>query len=131
MLREMNSQTHSAGASGADVQWLDVPGEIAARLRDKDWSSHVLGAPADWPQDLRAAVQLLLSSDIPAILFRGESRTQFFNDAFAATLENDASGATLAMPAAQGALPLWRRHWPWIEGLFSGANVRAPQSSDT
>jgi PAS domain S-box-containing protein len=128
----MNSRTHTAGVSSStDVHWLDVPGEIAARLREHDWSRHALGAPADWSQDLRAAVQLLLSSDIPAILFWGEARTQFFNDAFANTLESDAVGGALAVPAAQGALPLWRRHWPWIEGLLNGANVRMQQGSDT
>src|SRR5690242_19664268 len=99
----MNSQTHTAGVgSASDVQWLDVPGDIAARLRETDWSRHALGLPREWPQDLRAAVQLLLSSDIPAILFWGEARTQFYNDAFAATLENDAAGPALAVPAAQG-----------------------------
>src|SRR5262245_15146026 len=89
--------------------WLEMPGDIAAQLRDRDWSKHPLGWPGSWPSDLRAAVQLMLSSNIPAILFWGETRIQLFNDAFAATLEGDAANAALAVPAAQANLPLWRR----------------------
>ena len=128
----MSSPLHpTAPATTADVQWLDVSGQVAAWLREKNWSRHVLGAPAAWPRDLQAAIQILLSSRIPAILFWGEARVQFFNDAFAASLDNAAAETSLAVPAAQGALPLWRRHWPWIEGLFSGANVRAQQGADS
>ncbi|HVY83362.1 MAG TPA: PAS domain S-box protein [Steroidobacteraceae bacterium] len=128
----MNSRVQPpAPASGADVQWLDVPGRVAAWLREKNWSRHVLGPPANWPRELQAAIQLLLSARVPAILFWGESRVQFFNDAFAATAEGAADATALAVPAAQGALPLWRRHWPWIEGLFSGASVRGSQSVET
>jgi PAS domain S-box-containing protein len=121
----------SAPANGADVQWLDVSGQVAAWLREKNWSRHVLGPPGNWPRDLQAAIQLLLSARIPAILFWGEARLQFFNDAFAANAENAAGDGALAVPAAQGALPLWRRHWPWIEGLFSGAAVRAAPAADS
>src|SRR5689334_6772420 len=115
----MSSPMHPpAPASGTDVQWLDVSGQVATWLREKNWSRHPLGAPGSWPRELQAAIQLLLSARIPAILFWGEARQQFFNDAFAALSENAAGVNALAVPAAQGALPLWRRHWPWIEGLF-------------
>jgi len=75
-------------------------------------------------------VQLVLSSSVPAILFWGENRVQFFNDAFAAGLDPELRETALAVPAAQGALPLWRRHWPWIESLFSNVSVRTQASED-
>jgi PAS domain S-box-containing protein len=111
-------------------QWLDMPGECAERLRHLNWSGHLLGPPSAWPAELRAAVQLVLSSNVPAILFWGESRHQFFNDAFAAGLDAGLRESALAVPAAQGALPLWRRHWPWIESLFSNVSVRTQGTED-
>jgi PAS domain S-box-containing protein len=118
------------GTAVSPVLCLELPGETAARLRDMRWSGHMLGLPGDWSRELQSALQLLLSSSIPAILFWGEARILFFNDAFAGNLDAETREAALAIPAAQGPLALWRRHWPWIESLFAGSTVRTPRTDE-
>ena len=118
------------GTAVSPVLCLEMPGETAAKLREMRWSGHLLGLPADWSRELQSAVQLLLSSSIPALLFWGEARILFFNDAFADNLDPESREAALAVPAAQGPLALWRRHWPWIESLFAGSTVRTPRTDE-
>ncbi len=37
-------------------------GEVGALMRDKDWSATTLGPPEAWPQSLRTAVRIVLTS---------------------------------------------------------------------
>jgi len=58
-------------------------GRIMARL---DWSRTPLGPVAGWPQSLRAAVRIVLSSRYPMLLLWGPSYTQLYNDAYSALI---------------------------------------------
>ncbi len=51
------------------MQWLDpLPqSEMLRRVRAFDWSRTPLGPIGDWPQSLKTAVQLCLSSRFPLI----------------------------------------------------------------
>ncbi|MCM0677381.1 response regulator, partial [Micromonospora phytophila] len=55
-------------------------GRLMARL---DWAATPLGPVAGWPQSLRAAVRMVLSSRYPMLLLWGEEFTQLYNDAYA------------------------------------------------
>jgi hypothetical protein len=58
-------------------------GELMARL---DWSRTPLGPVAGWPQSLRAAVRIVLSSRYPMLLLWGPEFTQLYNDAYSALI---------------------------------------------
>ncbi|QDA35686.1 PAS domain S-box protein (plasmid) [Paracoccus liaowanqingii] len=53
---------------------------MAARIRDFDWSNTPLGSSADWPQALRAAVDLILDASFPSYVWWGPDLVQFYND---------------------------------------------------
>lgn len=54
-------------------------GEDLARV---DWSATPLGPPQDWPQSLRTAVSILLSSKFAMWMAWGPELTFFCNDAY-------------------------------------------------
>lgn len=55
---------------------------MAELTRQYDWADSPLGTPETWPPSLRSTVALLLSSRFPMLLWWGEHRIQFYNDAF-------------------------------------------------
>ncbi len=77
-----------ADASDAEVSAVGtVPpfvgdSEMAARLAAFDWSASVLGPVADWPQSLRTAVGICLSSRYPMAIWWGPELVLLYNDAW-------------------------------------------------
>ncbi|MEU6076909.1 ATP-binding protein [Micromonospora sp. NPDC047074] len=65
-------------------------GRLMARL---DWAATPLGPVDDWPQSLRAAVRMLLSSRYPMLLLWGDRFTQLYNDAYSALIGDKHPGA--------------------------------------
>lgn len=57
-----------------------------ARIAAFDWSTTPLGRQADWSASLRAVVELVLGSPLPAILLWGPELTQIYNDGYARIL---------------------------------------------
>jgi signal transduction histidine kinase/ActR/RegA family two-component response regulator len=55
--------------------------EVAARLRQLDWTSNDLGTPDTWPQTLQTAIAICLASRIPMQVWWGPGRSLIYNDA--------------------------------------------------
>jgi CheY-like chemotaxis protein len=55
--------------------------DLSARLRAFDWSRTSIGPPKRWPENLRVAVRLCLTSPVPMHICWGPDRTIFCNDA--------------------------------------------------
>ena len=58
-------------------------GEVGALIRGRDWSTSPLGPPEDWPQPLRAVVDLLLHSRFPMFVAWGDELGFLYNDTYA------------------------------------------------
>ncbi|MBL9105325.1 MAG: response regulator [Myxococcales bacterium] len=84
-------------------------GEMAALMRARDWSRTPLGPPERWPQSLRMAVRILLTSRFAMWLGWGPELLFFYNDAYRPTL-GVKHPATLGLPAQQ----VWAEIWPAI-----------------
>lgn len=63
--------------------------EMAALMRDFEWSQTPLGAVETWSQSLKITLNILLTSHHPMLLFWGEELIQFYNDAFSLSLGED------------------------------------------
>ncbi|MFI5846127.1 SpoIIE family protein phosphatase [Catenuloplanes sp. NPDC051500] len=90
-------------------------GEMGARLRDLDWSASPLGPPAGWPQVLRGAVALMLSSRAQIAIFWGPEYAALYNDAYVQAL-GAKHPALLGRPGRE----LWSEVWDTVEGVFDG-----------
>lgn len=85
--------------------------EMARLMRAHDWAATALGSPEDWPETLKVALRLLLTSRFEMWLGWGEDVAFFYNDAYRPTLGNKHPHA-LAVPTRE----LWAEIWPQIEG---------------
>ncbi len=64
------------------TNWLTGGGEVGELIREKDWSATPLGPIEEWPQSLRTAVSLCLSSTFPILIAWGPEDIQIYNDAY-------------------------------------------------
>jgi hypothetical protein len=87
-------------------QFLSGGGEMGARIRAYDWSKTSLGPAGDWPQSLKTAVRIMLTSRQPMWLGWGETLIKLYNDAYKSIVGGKHSGA-LGQPAAV----VWREIW--------------------
>ncbi|MDB5257744.1 MAG: sensor histidine kinase [Chitinophagaceae bacterium] len=105
-------------------QFLLGGGEMGLLTREKDWSKTVLGPPSQWPQSLRTALSILLSSKFPMFLWWGHDLIQFYNDAYRPSL-----GVEGKHPHALGQRgeECWPEIWliikPLIDQVMSGGEA--------
>jgi PAS domain S-box-containing protein len=57
-------------------------GEMGERIRNFDWSQTSLGVPELWPECLKIAVNLILQSNHPLVIFWGEEGFFLYNDSY-------------------------------------------------
>ena len=91
-------------------------GEMGERIRGYDWASTPLGPPAGWPQALKTAVGILLSSKFPMFLAWGAELRFLYNDAYVDVLGGK-------HPAALGHAfeDIWAEIWSDIHPLVQRA----------
>ena len=63
-------------------EFLIGDGELGALIRAYDWTSTPLGRPEDWPQSLKIAVRIMLTSRQPIWIGWGEELTYLYNDPY-------------------------------------------------
>ncbi len=61
-------------------------GEMATRIREKDWSENPLGLITSWPQSLLTSVNIILNSKFPMYIFWGPDNICFYNDSYRPSL---------------------------------------------
>ncbi len=84
---------------------------MAHMMRRHDWTNSSLGCPDEWPQALKVAIRLLLTSKFEMWLGWGPDIAFFYNDAYRPTLGNKHPNA-LAVPTKV----LWSEIWSDIKG---------------
>ena len=62
--------------------FLSGGGELGALIRRFDWSATALGEPEGWPQNLRMALRIMLTSRQPIWIGWGEDLIYFYNDPY-------------------------------------------------
>jgi PAS domain S-box-containing protein len=86
---------------------------MARLMREVDWGSTPLGPTGAWPQSLRSAVSILLSSRAEIVLFWGPDLVALYNDAYAPTFGTKHPWA-LGKPARE----CWSEVWDVLGPLF-------------
>ncbi|WP_435208488.1 ATP-binding protein [Micromonospora sp. bgisy143] len=72
---------------------FDDGGDTGRLMAELDWAGTPLGAVSDWPQSLRSAVRMVLSSRYPMLLLWGDRFSQLYNDAYSALIGDKHPGA--------------------------------------
>ena len=100
----------------SDLDWIVGGGEMGELIRSMDWSSNPLGPIQNWPQSLKTAVSLCLSSTFPINIVWGPEHIQIYNDSY-----RPICGAL--HPASMGSKfkECWASALPVVGGAFDSA----------
>src|SRR5688572_30478738 len=90
---------------------FDGPGEMARLMRAMRWDESSLGDPESWPQSLRTAVRIVLTSRFAMWMGWGDELTFLYNDAYASMTLGAKHPWALGRPARE----VWAEIWPQLE----------------
>lgn len=65
-----------------NLPFLQGGGELGELIRATDWSATTIGTPDTWPESLRSAVAISLSSGFPIAIYWGPDFTLIYNEAW-------------------------------------------------
>jgi PAS domain S-box-containing protein len=91
--------------------------EMAGRMRAFDWSVTALGPPAEWPEHLRVALRLCLTSRFPILVWWGPDFTVLYNDAYIPFLGPAKHPRSLGRPGREVWAEIWDTIGPMLEGV--------------
>lgn len=106
----------AAGAASDAVKFLAGGGEMGFLLRDFDWAAHPLGEPSLWPQSLKTAIRIMLTSRQPIWIGWGEELYFFYNDAYRSIV-----GGKHPRAVAEPAKIVWQEIWGDIGPMLATA----------
>src|SRR5215468_1661420 len=92
------------------------PSELAGLMRSYHWAKSPLGPPTSWPQSLKTAIHIMLTSRQPIWIGWGRELTYFYNDPYKAIIGGKHPWA-LGQPTAE----VWREIWSEISPLLAKA----------
>jgi GAF domain/PAS fold len=114
----MNNDVRSSIMRVVRSEFFAAGGEMGRRMRDLEWSQTPLGSPASWPQSLRTAVQIMISSRYAMWMGWGPELTFFYNDAYAPTLGTKHPWA-LGKPSREVWKEIWDAIGPRLEEVLT------------
>jgi PAS domain S-box-containing protein len=97
-------------------------GEMGALMRTFDWSSTPIGPVEHWPQSLRTALSILLTSGYPMYIAWGRDYVQFYNNAYRPILGTTKHPKALGQRAAECFAESWDTFIgpPFDRALYNG-----------
>jgi len=104
----------------ASPEFLQGGGEMGALIRAHDWTATPLGAPDTWPQSLKTAVRILLTTRHPIFLWWGPELIQFYNDAYRRSIGAERHPSALGRPGRECWTEIWHIIGPQVEQVMSG-----------
>lgn len=73
---------HTDDDTDPPIDWLRGGGELGEMIRRHDWASTFPGPISSWSRGLISILSTLINSAAPMLLFWGEERVCFYNDAY-------------------------------------------------
>ena len=90
--------------------------ELGALIRKYNWTNNPLGPPAAWPQSLKTAVRIMLTSRQPIWIGWGPELIYLYNDAYKSIIGGKHPHA-LGKPTKE----VWKEIWAEIDPLLATA----------
>ncbi|MEU7423007.1 SpoIIE family protein phosphatase [Streptomyces sp. NPDC040750] len=121
MARSGDAEHELPAVAGGDAFAADR--EVGRDLAAVDWGATPLGPPGSWPQSLRTAVSILLSSRFPMWMAWGQELTFFCNAAYRRDTLGRKYPWALGRPAGEVWAEIWDDIGPRIDTVLSGAEA--------
>ena len=107
-----------SGSPRHDPEFLAGGGDMGARIRAYDWMATPLGEPQTWPQSLKIAVRVMLTSRQPIWIGWGDELLYLYNDPYKSIIGGKHPWA-LGRPTAE----IWREIWDDIAPMLATARA--------
>jgi signal transduction histidine kinase len=104
----------------AGLEFLSGGGHMGERIRAYSWAETSLGPPDSWPQGLRTALRILLTTQHPIYVFWGPELICFYNDAYSRSLGPEQHPSMLGKPGRTQWPLIWDVIGPQIDQVMSG-----------
>jgi len=101
------------------LNFLAGGGEMGALIRAHDWTATPLGPPESWPQSLRTAVRIMLTSRQPIWIGWGPELTYLYNDPYQSIIGGKHPWA-LGRPASEVWSEIWSDIGPMLATALGG-----------
>ncbi|RFU47666.1 response regulator [Paraburkholderia sp. DHOC27] len=111
-----DSSTADALRASLNTTFLAGGGEMGALIRAFDWSSTSIGAPENWPQGLKTAIRIMLTSRQPIWIGWGKELLYFYNDPYKSII-----GGKHPVALGQPTEVVWHEIWNDIAPLLATA----------
>ena len=109
-----------AASTTSALVFLGDGGVMGRLTRAYDWSRSPVGPPETWPQSLKTAIRLMLTSRHPMFIWWGPELTQFYNDAYAETMGPERHPSALGGRGRECWAEIWPIIGPQIEMVMRG-----------
>lgn len=113
----MSRLTTPATLRGVTSEHLFIgSSELAGLLRNRDWAGTSLGPPEAWPESLKTAVRIMLTSQQPIWIGWGKELTFLYNDPYKSII-----GGKHPRALGEPTRVVWREIWDDIAPLLTKA----------
>jgi PAS domain S-box-containing protein len=109
----------ASGAIKPGADFLAGGGELGALMRGFDWQGTPLGPPSNWPQSLRMAVRIMLTSLQPIWIGWGSELIYLYNDPYKSIIGGRHPWA-LGRPAKEVWHEIWDEIGPMLDTAMGG-----------
>jgi signal transduction histidine kinase/DNA-binding response OmpR family regulator len=103
----------------SSADFLKGGGELGDLMRAFDWRATSLGAPETWPQSLKTAIRIMLTSRQPIWIGWGQELIFFYNDAYKSIVGGKHPWA-LGRPTSVVWAEIWSDIGPMLETAMTG-----------
>ncbi|MDU6141465.1 MAG: PAS domain-containing protein, partial [Bradyrhizobium sp.] len=98
--------------------FLSGGGRMGELVRLFDWRTNPLGPPESWPQSLRSALSICLSSSFPTAIYWGPDLRLLYNDAWS-VIPAERHPWALGRPAKEVWSDIWHVVGPQFENVVA------------
>jgi PAS domain S-box-containing protein len=109
-----------------DFYFFSGSGEMAALIREKDWSKTSLGDPLHWPTALKVAVSIMLENPFGMYIAWGNEYIQLYNDGYRPILGLTKHPEALGGSAHDTFSEIWDIIEPMFKDVMNGKAVGFP-----
>jgi PAS domain S-box-containing protein len=109
-----------------NYQFLQGGGEMGELIRSIDWSATPIGAVETWPQSLRIAISIILSTPFPMYIAWGNEYTQFYNDGYRPILGSTKHPQAMGISTRDTFSEIWHIVGLMFSDVMKGKPIWAP-----
>ncbi|WP_348051998.1 ATP-binding protein [Mucilaginibacter sp.] len=112
--------------TNADYHFLKGGDEMGELIRSIDWSKTPIGPVAKWPQSLRIATSIMLSTPFPMYIAWGNEYTQLYNNGYRPILGSSKHPQAMGISTRETFAEIWHIIGSMFDGVMEGKAVGFP-----